>query len=475
MKLSDILKGIKTAQIVGNTDIEITGLRNDSRKIVQGNLFFAIRGIQSDGHNFIGKAIENGACAVVCEGLPDNLPENITIVRVQDSIVAEGEICSNYYGNPTQKIKLIGVTGTNGKTTIATVLYKLIKRFDINAGLISTVTYLVNDKEYESTHTTPDALRLFELYNEMVLEGCEYCFMEVSSHAIHQKRIAGMHFVGGIFTNLTHDHLDYHKTFDEYLKAKKTFFDNLPDSAFALTNIDDKNGQVMVQNTKASVHHYSLQSAAEFKARIIESHFDGTNVEMNGAAMWTPFIGYFNMYNLLAIFGTATLLGFEKNRILKELSALTPVRGRFEYVKFPNGITAIVDYAHTPDALKNVLETICELIKGNEKIITVVGAGGNRDKLKRPVMARVCLEYSNKVILTSDNPRFEEPEDILKDMIEGIKDADKSKYLVIPDRKEAIKTAVMLVAGKGHETYQEIKGIRYHFDDKEVLEELIQQ
>jgi UDP-N-acetylmuramoyl-L-alanyl-D-glutamate--2,6-diaminopimelate ligase len=476
-KLEDILKNIKPLKVEGELNIEISDIQSDSRKVVLSSVFVAVSGTQNDGHTFIPKAIELGAQAIVCEKLPENLSTNITWIVVPDSAEALGIIASNFNNNPSEKLKLIGVTGTNGKTTIATLLYRLFKALGHKSGLISTVVYSVDDKTYESTHTTPDQLILNKLMAEMVGAGCEYCFMEVSSHAQAQKRTAGLSFAGGIFTNITHDHLDYHLDFDNYLKAKKSFFDGLGKEAFAVINIDDRNGRVMVQNTKAFVKTFALRYMADFKAKIIENHFDGMQLVMDGEDFWTPLIGEFNASNLLAIYSAAIMLGQNKQEILRILSLLREVSGRFETVRSKSGITAIVDYAHTPDALVNVLKTIHQIRKGNEQLITVVGAGGNRDKTKRPIMARVCAENSDKVIITSDNPRFEEPDEIIKDMIAGVDAIQSRKTLTIADRHEAIKTAVMfakpgdiiLIAGKGHETYQEIKGVKHHFDDKEEI------
>ena len=479
-KLIDIIDKVPVKKILGNIDINIDSIQIDSRKIKNNDLFVALIGTNSDGHIFIKGAIENGAKAIVCEKIPSEIDNTVTFLVVDDSAFVLGLLCANYFENPQKKLKIVGVTGTNGKTTIATTLYRLALKLGYKAGLISTVIYCVNEKEYESTHTTPDPLRIYSLLSEMVKNGCSYCFMEVSSHSLVQKRIAGLDFTGAIFTNITHDHLDYHKTFDEYIKAKKLLFDNLSSKAFSIINKDDKNGKIMIQNTKSLVYWYSVTSVADFKGKIIEEHIDGMLIEINKTQLWTKFIGKFNIYNLLAIYAAAIKLGFDEDKVIQQLSILNPVRGRFEYVKSKNNILAIIDYAHTPDALVNVLETIRELIKSKEQIITVVGAGGNRDKLKRPKMARVSVDLSDKVVLTSDNPRFEDPADILNDMIAGLNDNDKGKYLIIPDRREAIKTAAMLakpgdiilLAGKGHETYQEIKGVKHHFDDKEVISEI---
>lgn len=477
--LTDIVKGVKTVQIVGKTTISIANICFDSRKVGNGSLFVATRGTQVDGHTFIPMAIEKGAVAVICEELPKNLGETVTYIQVDDSGFALGLVCANFYDNPSEKLKLIGVTGTNGKTTTATLLYRMFLQLGYKAGLISTVIYYVNDKQFPATHTTPDSLQLNALLAEMVEKGCEYCFMEVSSHSVVQHRIAGLRFCGGVFSNITHDHLDFHKTFDEYIKAKKRFFDELPRDAFALVNVDDRNGRVMVQNTKALVKSYALRSMADFRGKIMENHFDGMLLQIDQKQVWTHFIGEFNAFNLLAVYGAAILLGQKQEEVLAVLSNLTSVSGRFEYLRSSTGITAIVDYAHTPDALDNVLKTIHQIRTADEQIITVVGAGGDRDKTKRPVMAKVAASMSNKLILTSDNPRSEDPGQIIEDMLQGLDVAARRNVLCITDRKEAIKTAIMLaqkndivlVAGKGHENYQEVKGVKHHFDDKEVIRE----
>lgn len=480
VKLNNILPSKMVIQTMGNTSINVDALTFDSRKVKPGSCFFAIRGSQNDGHSYIAKAIEMGATAIVCETIPDVYPENITFIQVKDSSVALGHAASAFYGNPSQKLKLIGITGTNGKTTTVTLLYRMVRRMGYKAGLLSTVINYIDGTEVPSTHTTPDSIQLNDLLKQMVDAGCDYCFMEVSSHSVVQNRIAGLSFAGGIFSNITHDHLDYHKTFAEYLKAKKRFFDDLPSEAFALTNTDDRNGMVMVQNTRAKVYTYSLRSMADFRCKVIESHFDGMMLNVDGVEVWTRLIGQFNAYNLLAIYATLVILGFDKNDVLTGISDVTPVAGRFEYIQSGHGVTAVVDYAHTPDALENVLKTINEIKSDSQRLITVVGAGGNRDKTKRPVMAKVAAELSDIVILTSDNPRFEEPTEIINDMKAGV-DAQLAKKVVsIVDRREAIRTACMLalkgdiimVAGKGHENYQEISGIKHHFDDKEVLTEI---
>ncbi len=477
--LAEIIEKLKVKQLIGNENVAISSVCFDSRKVTDGSLFVATRGTQTDGHQFIAIAIEKGAVAIVCEQMPTNTPTNVTFVLVNDSANALGYIASAFYGNPSLFLNLVGITGTNGKTTTATLLYRMFKQLGYKVGLISTVKYFVNNTEVEATHTTPDALQLNKLMSEMVSEGCEYCFMEVSSHSVVQHRIAGLTFAGGIFSNLTHDHLDFHKTFDEYLKAKQLFFNQLPSHSFALTNIDDRNGKIMVQNTKASVKTYTLRAMADFRCKVLESHFDGTLMTINSAEVWTHFIGEFNAYNLTAVYATAILLGEKHDDVLRIISNLTAVSGRFEYIRSRTGITAIVDYAHTPDALDNVLRSINQIRGGAEQLITVVGAGGDRDRTKRPVMARVAAENSTKVILTSDNPRSENPEEIIAEMLTGIDASLQRKVLHITDRREAIRTACMLaqkgdiilVAGKGHEDYQEIKGVKHHFDDKEVIAE----
>ena len=476
-KLTDLLKNVQTLQIVGDTNIAIENICFDSRTVIKGSLFVATRGTHTDGHGYIQMSIDKGATAIVCEEIPTSVPPNITYVSVKDSSYALGYIASNFYDNPSSKMKLVGVTGTNGKTTTATLLYRICKHLGYRVGLISTVRYMVHDKEVPATHTTPNALQLNKLMNDMVIDGCEYCFMEVSSHSVVQHRIAGLHFAGGIFSNLTHDHLDFHKTFEEYLRAKQLFFDGLPKNAFALVNNDDRNGRIMAQNTKATVKTYALKSMANYKCKVIESHLDGMQIQLDGNEVWTRFIGEFNAYNLTSVYATCILLGHKKEEVLKILSTLTAVDGRFEYQTSDSGITAIVDYAHTPDALVNVLKTINQIRKGNEQIITVVGAGGDRDRTKRPIMAKVSAEMSDKLILTSDNPRSEEPADIIAEMYAGIPVSDQKKVLCITDRREAIKTACMmakkgdiiLVAGKGHENYQDVKGVKHHFDDKEEI------
>ncbi len=479
--LRDILEGVEVVEVAGLLDIEIRSLKFDSRTVESGCLYFAVKGTVSDGHQYISNAISSGAVAVICEKIPENLKGKTTIIRVDDSSRAKAIIASNFSGNPSRHLSLIGVTGTNGKTTTVTLLHQLFQKLGYKTGLLSTIQNKIQDRILTSTHTTPDPVQLNELLAQMADEGCTYCFMEVSSHSLVQHRVTGLSFQGGVFTNLTHDHLDYHKTFDAYLKAKKTFFDGLPDNAFALINKDDRNGKMMVQNTKASVSTYSTKSMADFRCKILENQFDGLHLSIDGMECWFRLIGSFNAYNLLAAYSTAVLLGEERQAVLAMLSLCEPVAGRFNYLRTPDGITAIVDYAHTPDALQNVLGTIQSIRTHKEKIITVVGAGGNRDIAKRPVMARIACELSDRVILTSDNPRFEKPEAILDDMKKGIEPQFGNKVLVILNRKEAIKTAcalarpgdIILVAGKGHETYQEIDGVRHPFDDKMVLKEIL--
>ncbi len=481
IQVDQLIKNVRVSEIKGNSAVNIASVGFDSRNIVKGQLFIALSGTRVDGHQFIDQAIESGATAIVCERFPETLQSGICYVKVADSNAAVGIIASEFYGNPSQQLKLIGITGTNGKTTTVTLLYRLFRALGHKTGLLSTVVNLIDTKEVKATHTTPDAIQLNRLLADMVKAGCSYCFMEVSSHAIVQGRVGGLHFAGGIFSNITHDHLDYHKTFDEYIRAKKMFFDNLPSDAFALINIDDRNGRVMVQNTAAKIKSYSLRTQADFHCRVVESSFDGMQLNIDGLEFWTSFIGTFNAYNLLAIYATTQLLGIEKEEALRLLSGMGPVSGRFEYVRGRNNVIAIVDYAHTPDALQNVLNTINEIRKG-EQLITVVGCGGDRDRSKRPIMARIAVDNSSKAIFTSDNPRFEEPDAILEDMRAGLDAAQRSKMLMITDRREAIRTAAMLaqpgdiilIAGKGHEDYQEVKGVKTHFDDKEVISEMLQ-
>lgn len=479
--LNDILKGITfTGLPGGDAGRETTAVVFDSRKVQPGTLFVAVRGTVSDGHDYIAQAVKQGAAAVICETLPAETFSGVDFLLVADSALALGIAASNFYDNPSSKLKLVGVTGTNGKTTIATLLYKLFRCLGYNCGLLSTVENQVNGQVYPATHTTPDPVELNKFLGEMVAQGCDYCFMEVSSHAIAQQRIAGLTFAGGIFTNLTHDHLDYHKTFENYLKAKKAFFDGLPANAFALTNTDDKNGPVMLQNTKAHKKAYALKTMADYRARIMENRFDGMLLQIDGEEVWFKMAGAFNAYNMLAVYAAAMLLEQDKTKILTCLSSLRGAKGRFDYMVAPNKVIAVVDYAHTPDAVENILSTINNIRKSGERIITVLGCGGDRDKTKRPVMAKTACQWSDKVILTSDNPRSEDPAQIIKDMEVGVDATYKRNVLSIVDRREAIKTAVMLaqagdivvVAGKGHETYQEIHGVKNHFDDMEELGEI---
>ena len=481
MNLQQLIQVLDNPEIRGSVSKEISGIQSDSRKVEPGFLFVAVRGTVVDGHNYIKGAIEKGAVAVVCEEIPQEATGQCTFIRVNDSAVALGKLISQWYDNPSEKLILVGVTGTNGKTTIATLLYNMFRKMGHKVGLISTVCNYIDAEAVPTEHTTPDPLTLHSLMARMVDAGCEYAFMEVSSHSIDQKRISGLSFNGGIFTNLTRDHLDYHKTVENYLKAKKKFFDELPASAFALTNLDDKSGMVMLQNTAAKKLTYSLRTLADFKGKILESHFDGTEMLINNREVSVQFVGRFNAYNLLAVYGAAVTLGKKPDDVLVILSTLHSVSGRFETIRSPKEFTAIVDYAHTPDALTNVLNGIHEVLDGNGRVLTVVGCGGNRDKGKRPMMAREAVRLSDQVILTSDNPRFEEPETIIQDMAAGLSPADMEKTLCITDRKQAIKTAialaqkgdVILVAGKGHEDYQEVKGVKHHFDDREVIRELI--
>ncbi len=475
--LSDILDGLAFTQLQGSADMEISAIVFDSRNVVPGSLFVAVRGTQVDGHDYIEQAISKGAVAIVCEDLPAHVAGEVDFFMVANTSVALGLLAANFYNNPSEKLKLVGVTGTNGKTTIATLLYKLFRDLGYKCGLLSTVENQINGEVVTATHTTPDPVVLNMLLDEMVEKGCDYCFMEVSSHAIVQHRIEGLRFAGGIFSNLTHDHLDYHKTFDSYLKAKKTFFDGLPKDAFALTNIDDKNGMVMLQNTWAHKKTYGLKNMADYKAKIVENQFVGLLLNIDNEEVWFKLVGTFNAYNLMAVYATAMLLEQDKAKVLTSLSKLTGARGRFDYVIGPGSIIGIVDYAHSPDAVQNILSTVHDVRKGKEKVITVLGCGGDRDKTKRPIMARVACEWSDKVIFTSDNPRSEDPDQIIKDMEEGVDPAFKRHTMSIVDRREAIKVAVNLaqpgdivvIAGKGHEKYQEIKGVRNHFDDKEEL------
>ncbi|MBR1947329.1 MAG: UDP-N-acetylmuramoyl-L-alanyl-D-glutamate--2,6-diaminopimelate ligase [Bacteroidaceae bacterium] len=481
MKLSELIRNIQYTQIVlPKEEVEITGVNIDSRKVEAGDMFIAVRGTQADGHQFIPAAEEKGAVAIVCETMPEQLHPEKAYIKIANAQSVTGQLATTFYGNPSEKLKLVGVTGTNGKTTIATLLYELFREMGHKCGLLSTVCNYIDGTPYPSTHTTPDAVNLNKLLGQMADEGCEYAFMEVSSHALAQERVGGLRFAGGIFTNLTRDHMDFHETMDNYLKCKKSFFDTLPRDAFAITNMDDKNGPVMVQNTRADIKKYSTRTLCDYKGRIVETHLDGMILEFNNREFATPLTGRFNVSNLLAIYGAAVELGKEPDEVLRVLSTLKPVSGRFETLHSPDGAAAIVDYAHTPDAIKNVLGTVNEVLRGRGNIITVVGAGGNRDKGKRPLMAQEAVKGSNRVIITSDNPRFEEPQEIINDMLAGLTDEQKKNVLSIADRKEAIRTAcalaqkgdVVVVAGKGHENYQEIKGVKHHFDDKEVIREI---
>lgn len=483
MALKDILYKVTINAVVGSTSVGINAIQFDSRSIESNDVFVAIKGSVVDGHDFIDQVIGKGVVAIVCETLPSNLQSGITYIEVENSAKALAFMASNYYGVPSENLKLVGVTGTNGKTTVATLLYQLFKKAGFKVGLLSTVRIMVDNKEYKATHTTPDSLTINKYLNEMSNVGVEFCFMEVSSHGIHQHRTEGLHFTGGIFTNITHDHLDYHKTFAEYRDVKKSFFDNLPASAFALVNVDDKNGLVMLQNTQAKKYTYALKTYANYRVQILENEFGGLLLKINESEVWTRLIGNFNAYNILAIYGTAELLGLDKQEILQLISALESVSGRFQYLISDEKITAIVDYAHTPDALKNVLETINSIRTKNEELITVVGCGGDRDKTKRPKMGHIATELSTKVIFTSDNPRSEEPETIISDIEKGVEPQHVKKVVSIVDRKQAIKTAcqlaqpndIILIAGKGHETYQEIKGERFDFDDLKIVQEFLKQ
>ena len=481
MKLKELLKDIPAIATSGNEDVEITGVNIDSRRIKDGHLFVAMKGTQVDGHKFIPKAVELGAKAVLCEDMPEQKAEGVCYVQVASTEDAVGKVATTFHGNPSKKLKLVGVTGTNGKTTIATLLYNMFSKMGHKCGLLSTVCNYIVDERIPADHTTPDPIALNELLDRMVKAGCEYAFMECSSHAIAQKRIGGLTFAGGIFTNLTRDHLDYHKTFENYRNAKKAFFDSLPKTAFAITNADDKNGMVMVQNTKATIKTYSTRAVADFKARIIECHFEGMYLEMDGHEVGVQFIGKFNVSNLLAVYATAVMLGKKPEDVLVVMSTLHSVSGRLEPIHSPEGYTAVVDYAHTPDALENVLSAIHEVLDGKGHVITVCGAGGNRDKGKRPIMAQEAVKQSDRVIITSDNPRFEEPQEIINDMLAGLTPQQMKKVISIVDRREAIRTAcmmankgdVILIAGKGHEDYQEIQGVKHHFDDHEVVREVM--
>ena len=483
MKIKDIIVNCNLLELVGDKDLDITKVSFDSRQVEPGTLFFAVKGTQTDGHAYIDKAVEQGASAIICEQMPSTMKEGVTYIRVDDSAYVLGIGASNFYGNPSRSLKLTGVTGTNGKTTIATLLYRLFTDAGYACGLLSTIENIVDHEVIPSTHTTPDPVELNALLRKMVDRGCEYAFMEVSSHSIDQHRIAGLQFAGGIFTNLTHDHLDYHKTMANYRNAKKKFFDDLPAEAFALTNLDDKNGAVMLQNTKAKKLGYALKHDADFKGTVLESHFDGMLMKVNGTELYTRLVGGFNASNILAIYGAAISLGFDKDELLVEISKLQGANGRFDMVHSDTGIVGIVDYAHTPDALENVLKTINEVRKPGQTLITVAGCGGNRDATKRPEMAAVAVKLSDRVILTSDNPRNEDPEEIIRQMKAGIEPGDMGKVLSITDRREAIRTAValakrgdiILLAGKGHEDYQIIKGEKRHFDDKEELSKALEE
>lgn len=478
--INEILTNLNVKKILQNGIEEFENLHFDSRKVNKNDMFVAIKGTQTDGHQFITNVITQGAKVIVCEQIPEKPNTDCCWIIVENSALALAQIADAYYNHPSQSIKLIGVTGTNGKTTIATSLYKLARGLGYKAGLMSTIKNLIEDKDIPATHTTADAISINKMLREMIEAGCEYCFMEVSSHAIHQYRVAGLSFSGGIFTNLTHDHLDYHKTFKDYLLAKKAFFDTLPKQAFALVNADDKNGKVMLQNTKARKKDYSVTRFADYNTKILEHHFDGMLLRVDNTEIWTKLIGKFNASNITAIYATAIELGFNTDEVLTFISSLDAVEGRFETIRSDNGITAIIDYAHTPDALENVLQTINDIMNNDNSLITVVGAGGNRDKTKRPVMASIAVKYSDKLILTSDNPRNENPSDIINDMMQGIAKQDMNKLVSNTDRKEAIRTAVLmskpkdviLVAGKGHEKYQEINGVKHHFDDKEIIKEI---
>jgi UDP-N-acetylmuramoyl-L-alanyl-D-glutamate--2,6-diaminopimelate ligase len=483
MQLQDLLYGVSIQSLVGKPNQEVKALAFDSRKVDQQTLFFAIKGTAVDGHQFIEQTTNAGATVIVCEIMPEQFSDIVTYVQVENSATALGIVAGNFYGNPSTKLKLIGITGTNGKTTIATLLFQLFRSLGYNVGLISTVQNQINDQIIPATHTTPNPIALNGLLQDMISAGCEYCFMEVSSHAVVQHRIAGLTFGGGVFSNITHDHLDFHQTFDNYLKAKKEFFDGLPKTSFALTNVDDKNGKVMLQNTKANKKTYALKQMADFKAKIIENKFSGLNLSVDHIDVYFKMVGSFNAYNLLAAYGTAILLDQDKLNVLTILSSLTGAEGRFDYTVSKQGVIGIVDYAHTPDAVQNVLSTIANIRKGTEQVITVIGCGGDRDKTKRPIMAQVACDWSDKVILTSDNPRTEDPQLIIGEMEKGVSPTNQRKSISILDRKEAIKTAchiakpgdIILVAGKGHEKYQEINGVRHHFDDKEVLTEQLNQ
>ena len=475
-QVKDIIEGIE-CRVIGSEATEICALALDSRRVAEGTMFFAVVGTATDGHAYIAGAIEQGAVAIVCQQLPEQLSEGVCYVVVEDTTAVVGAMASNFYDRPSEQLKLVGITGTNGKTTTVTLLYEMFRALGYRVGLLSTVENRIDGRVVPTSHTTPDPITLNALLSEMVEVGCDYCFMEVSSHSIVQRRIGGLHFAGALFSNITHDHLDYHKTFAEYIRAKKQFFDELPREAFALVNIDDRNGEVMVQNTRARVNRLSLRSMADFVGRVIEMHLDGMLLRIDGRELWVRFLGRFNAYNLLTVYGAAVLLGADREEVLRVLSMLESVNGRFEALRSEDGVTAIVDYAHTPDALQNVIDTINDIRDGESRLFVVVGCGGNRDKTKRPEMAQIAVRGGNQAILTSDNPRGERPDDILDDMVAGLEPTDR--YLRIADRREAIRTAVMLaaagdvilIAGKGHETYQEIEGVKHHFDDREQVRE----
>ena len=484
MKLSELLRETQcTRMVLPKEEVDIQGINIDSRLVKKGDVFIAVRGTQTDGHQYIAAAEEKGAVAIVCEKTPDKLSPNVAYITFPNVQSVTGKLATTFYGNPSQKLKLVGVTGTNGKTTIATLLYELFRKMGHRCGLLSTVCNYIDGTPYPSTHTTPDAISLNRLLAQMVEAGCEYAFMEVSSHALDQERTGGLEFAGGIFTNLTRDHMDYHESMENYLKAKKSFFDNLSRNAFAITNLDDKNGPVMVQNCRGDIKNYSTRTICDYRARLVETHLDGMLLEFNNREFATLLTGRFNISNLLAIYGAAVELGKDPEEVLRVMSTLKPVSGRFEAMHSPDGFSAIVDYAHTPDAIKNVLSTVNDVLRGRGNIITVVGAGGNRDKGKRPLMAAEAAKASSRVILTSDNPRNEDPQEIINDMLAGLSDEQRKKTITIVDRKEAIRTAcafaqkgdVVVVAGKGHENYQEIQGVKHHFDDKEVINEIFKQ
>ena len=484
MRLSELLRETQCIRMVlPKEEVDIRGINMDSRLVKDGDVFIAIRGTQTDGHQYISTAEEKGAVAIVCEKIPEKQSPNVAYITFPNAQDVVGKLATSFYGNPSQKLKLVGVTGTNGKTTIATLLYELFRKMGHRCGLLSTVCNYIDGTPYPSTHTTPDAISLNRLLAQMVEAGCEYAFMEVSSHALAQQRVGGLEFAGGIFTNLTRDHMDFHENMENYLKAKKSFFDNLPRNAFAITNLDDKNGPVMVQNCHADIRSYSTRTLCDFRARLLETHLDGMLLEFNNREFATLLTGRFNISNLLAIYGAAVELGKEPEEVLRILSTLKPVSGRFETLHSPEGFSAIVDYAHTPDAIKNVLGTVNDVLRGKGNIITVIGAGGNRDKGKRPIMAVEAAKGSQRVILTSDNPRNEDPQEIINDMLAGLDSEQRKRTIAIVDRKEAIRTAcafaqkgdVIVVAGKGHENYQEVQGVKHHFDDKEVLKEILNQ